>query len=57
MHTLYPVRDMSLVNKSDDCLTAGHRIPNSWWNPIPNRGMVQDKKTGRWVRGEDMKPN
>jgi hypothetical protein len=54
LHTLSPTRDQALVNKSDDTLLPSYCVPNSWWSPVPNRGMVHDTLGGRglWMRKE-----
>lgn len=49
LHMLDHQRDRVLVNKSDDVLTDDQKIPESWWDPVPHKGLSKDKD-GKWVR-------
>jgi hypothetical protein len=54
LHTLDPTRPQALVNKSDDVLLSSYGVPTCWWDPVPNRGMVCDDISGRWMRKEQL---
>lgn len=53
LHLLDHQRDPVMVNKSDDVLTEDKKIPKSWWDPVPNKGLTRNKDTGKWERPQE----
>jgi hypothetical protein len=49
LHLLDHNRDRAMVNKSDSVLTEDEKIPDSWWDPVPNMGLTRGED-GKWVR-------
>lgn len=52
LHLLDHQRDPVMVNKSDDVLTEDRKIPSSWWDPVPNKGLTRNQD-GKWVRPKE----
>lgn len=47
MHADGKIRDISLVNKSDDCLLPEYGVPACWWVPVLYKNRKQ--YNGYWA--------